>query len=229
MFVYFDKQMHDQMTELGRHHPWSVSESNPDFRYYDLRGATAQQIANTLEDIRAMAGTPGAIAGADFLEWANATDSPFETNDYGMLPPRPSQSQRISPHPIEIVARVSILHHDLRNNVGMKPHAFAQIVQDELKKLDSGWRDACWGWYLWPHQFDELERQGSPEALGETLVFKLWAWGATDADSHANAARAFKNLRRALKRAELRVRKNAQIKSGQGPRQTGKSARPRRG
>ncbi|RUW01103.1 MULTISPECIES: hypothetical protein [unclassified Mesorhizobium] len=212
MYAYFDRKLDDEAQRLGRYHPWDVQVSNERNHYSDFKGMPRDEVARHLEDI----GKGGLIAreaSLDFLVWANSDGVPFETNDFGMKPiKRNKQSQ--STKGLQLTGRVTIFFRDLKANVPERRLlGFGHVLENELKQIDPGWQDACWGWNLWPHGFVALKKPGSPpnappngDALGDVICLNIWAWG----DSHKEIGRAYKrayeNLRAGLEAAASKYR-----------------------
>jgi hypothetical protein len=197
MLVYFDRDQHATAQGMGRYHPWTVTTHTPDGRYYDFK-ADPDAIGSGLEDLGHVRGTPLEQAIVEFIAWANGPDCPFETNDFGLRPLKPSEST-VSPKALEQILRVTILFRDLeRNRRSGDLVPFAGRMEHALRAIDPNFRDACWGWALWPHLFLALGDEHDPNAEGHVIQYMCWAWGDTREEVHSNMAEALANLRSAL-------------------------------
>ena len=200
MFVYFDRDQHARAQDMGRYHPWTVTIETPDGRYYDFK-SEPDAIRTGLEDLEHVRGTAVEEAIVDFIAWANGPNSPFETNDFGLRPLKANESG-VSPKALEQMLRVTILFRDLaRNRLSGELIPFAQRMERGLRMVDSDFRDACWGWALWPHLFLALGGEDEPDAEGVVIQYNAWAWGDTIAEVHSSMTVALGNLRSALEQA----------------------------
>lgn len=200
MFVYFDQDQHARAQEMGRYHPWTVALETPDGRYYDFK-AEPEAIRIGLEDLQHVRGTSLEAAIVDFIAWANGPSSTFETNDFGLRPLRANESD-ISPKALEQMLRVTILFRDLeRNSLSNELIPFAQRIEQALRMIDPEFRDACWGWALWPHLFLALGGEDEPQAEGNVIQYNAWAWGESQEEVHSSMGIALRNLRSALELA----------------------------
>ncbi|MER9270465.1 hypothetical protein [Mesorhizobium sp. M0643] len=196
MLTYFDEDMHARNQDMRRQHPWSVQSSNPGNRYVDFK-QRPDLIESALEDLQPIAGSVAANAATDFLRWVNSDTSVFETNDFGMRPLKPNRSG-ISSSSLELYGRLSILFRDLKKNVGQnQPFEFGNRLSESIRINDPEFKQACWSWSLWPHQFTALSGLREP-ATGNCLLMSYWAWGDSEAEVHRNFARSLTNLRAAL-------------------------------
>jgi hypothetical protein len=201
MLSYLDHQLNASALTAGRIHPWSVQTSNPENRYIDFK-KNPELIETSLEDLQPIAGSMAAQAVIEFLRWANSPECIFETNDFGMRPLKPNESG-VSPSALELHARVTILFRDLRRNIGQgQALAFGHRLELELQATDEAFRQACWGWYLWPHKFQSLVDAGKPSE-GNCLALAGWAWGDDKTEVHSNFARALTNLQTSLKNCDV--------------------------
>ena len=200
MFVYFDQDQHARAQEMGRYHPWTVTLETPDGRYYDFE-AEPDAIRTGLEDLDHVRGTPLEEAIVDFIAWANGPSSPFETNDFGLRPMKANESG-VSPKALEQMLRLTILFRDLeRNSLSGELVLFAHGMEQTLRMVDPDFRDACWGWALWPHLFVALGGEDEPNAEGNVIQYNAWAWGDAADEVHSNMATALRNLRSGLELA----------------------------
>jgi hypothetical protein len=196
MLVYFSRELHMEARQFPRTHPWTVSEGRPGGRYIDFK-VEPHLIREGLEDLDYLAGTVAETAIVNFLAWANSPASAVETNDFGLRPLKTNESG-INDLPLEQTCRLTILFRDLRRNTtegNLIP--FAQAVEAALSAIDPEFREACWGWCLWPHLFTALGRD-NPASTGSVVQYILWTWGRSESDVHTNMVRALTNLREAV-------------------------------
>lgn len=195
MLVYFD-QYHQQLVDgMGRYHPWIVTVNTEGGRYVDFK-ASPELIRTTLEDLPRVGGSKAETAIVEFISWANGPTSIFETNDFGMRPPKPNESG-VSPSALELLSRVTILFRDLEQNVGAALPQFAATLERAIKSVDPDFQQACWSWCLWPHLFLAVEA-AERDAEGAVIALQVWAWGDEPMELYDNMARAYGNLRIAL-------------------------------
>jgi hypothetical protein len=197
MLVYFDQDQHAHAQRMGRYHPWTVTLETPNGRYYDFK-AKPEAITTGIEDLEHVRATSLENSIVEFIGWANGPDSAFETNDFGLRPLKANTSG-VSPKVLEQMLRVTILFRDLpRNTLSGDLIPFAQRVGQSLRLVDPGFRDACWGWCLWPHLFVALGGEEEPSAEGNVIQYNAWAWGDTSEEVQVNMDCALRNLRVAL-------------------------------
>lgn len=200
MFVYFDQDQHARAQQMGRYHPWTVTLETPGGRYCNFK-LEPDAIATALEDLEHVRDTPLERSIVDFVAWANGPCSPFETNDFGLRPLKANESG-VSAKALEQMLRVTILFRDLeRNSLSGDLAGFAQRMEQSLRLVDPDFRDACWGWALWPHLFLALGGEDEPNAEGNVIQYNAWAWGDTIEEVRSNMAAALRNLRSALELA----------------------------
>ena len=200
MFVYFDRDQHARAQAMGRFHPWTVTLETPDGRYYDFMREPAA-IRAGLEDLEYARGTPLEDSVVEFIGWANGPSSSFETNDFGLRPLKANESG-ISAKALEQMLRVTILFRELeRNSLSGDLIRFAQQMEKTLRAVDADFRDACWGWALWPHLFVALGGEEHPGAEGHVIQYNGWAWGETPEEVQSSMISALRNLRSALEQA----------------------------
>ncbi len=197
MLVYFDKSQHAVAQNMGRFHPWTTTLNTPDGRYFDFK-ASPEDIRPGLEDLRHVRGAPLEDAIVAFITWANAPEGTFETNDFGLRPLQANESG-ISSKAFEQMLRLTIFFRDLRRNtLNGDLVAFAQRMEIQLKRVDSSFREACWGWALWPHLFLHLGDEDDSDAEGAVIQYNAWAWGDTLEEVQTNMIRALGNLQTSL-------------------------------
>jgi hypothetical protein len=195
MLVYFDQYHQHQVDGMGRYHPWTVTVNTEGGRYVDFK-TSPELIRTTLEDLPRVAGSEAETAILDFITWANGPASIFETNDFGMRPPKANESG-VSSSALELLSRVTIFFRDLDLNVGTGLALFATRLETAIKSVDTDFWQACWSWCLWPHLFLSIEADGG-DAEGAVIALQVWAWGDDPSELHKNMARAYSNLRAAL-------------------------------
>ncbi|RVK93388.1 hypothetical protein [Sinorhizobium meliloti] len=206
MLCYHEKDTQLKLDNLGRYHPWTVTTKTPDGKYVDFK-RYPELISETLEDLRLVDGTVAAQAVVEFITWANGPDSIFETNDFGLRAIRPNQSG-VSTAKLELHGRVTLLFRDLRLNTSERiVQTFLSKADQQLKAIDTHFKEACWGWCTWPHCFTELLEANQP-AEGDCLSYMVWSWGNDVSHTHEHLLRAFRNLRTALERAAHDLREH---------------------
>lgn len=198
MLVYFDRDQQQIVETMGRYHPWTVTVNTPDGRYVDFK-SSPELIRATLEDLQRVAGSKAEAEIIDFITWANAPGSIYETNDFGMRPIKKNESG-VSPSALELLSRVTILFRDLKQNVGGALPHFARRLEGAIKAVDPSFQQACWSWCLWPHLFVSLDAAGE-HAEGAVVALQVWAWGNDPSEIYENMARGYANLRTALQQA----------------------------
>ncbi|MCR5872264.1 hypothetical protein LRS12_17055 [Sphingomonas sp. J344] len=178
-------------------HPWTETVHTPEGRYVDFK-SRPDAIRATLEDLKHAGTAEIESAIVEFLRWANSSEAQFETNDFGLRPLKANESG-VSPKPLEQMLRLTIFFRDLVQNTSV-PNigSFGQELEVELKAIDPTFRDACWGWCLWPHFFLDLEHLGEEQAEGAVIQLNLWGWGADADEVSVNLCRALSNLKLAL-------------------------------
>lgn len=182
---------------LLRSHPWTHAESNPEFRYYDMRRSPAL-IRTALEDFVPFAGYPAIDHFYALLEWLNGPTSPLESNDCALIAPHPT------PHPelgqaLECSGRVMLLFRDLVRNVAPRDLvALTRALHVALAPADPTFELGVVGTTLVPVRY--LTLPATPGAqLGAQLMVSFWAWGTGEADVMDNLDRVMRNLAAAVR------------------------------
>jgi hypothetical protein len=176
-----------------RFHPWLDVASSPGAHYHSFV-EHPELIPQVLEDFTPFARWPAVQTFYDLLSWLNGPDSPFETNDCGLRPPRIDHSapgiirQRFQSDPLVLHGRLTVLYRDLRLNASMQNvarlktaiHHALQTVPDFAAAVFIG---------QWPHLFTAIDTQGL------VINLRFWAWGSDEAAVFQSLGSVFESFR----------------------------------
>jgi hypothetical protein len=178
-----------------REHPWNTSVVNSSWRYQNFR-EDPELIGHVLEDFIPFEHYQAVQTFYDLVRWVNGDDSPFESNDCGLRPPkRDDAPPSIIPFesPICIHGRFALLFRDLKLN------SQSNAVDWLTGILHVGLRDnvplfpAALTIGKWPHWFR------ATNTAGIVVELKFWAWGNSEAVAMENLNSFFEALTGCLK------------------------------
>ncbi len=189
MFVQYDTDHNPP----HRRHPWIDAASGPNARYRDFV-KRPELISEVLEDFRPFAKFQAIQSFYNLLRWLNGADSPFETNDCGLCPPRiDSQTPDIIRHifdsdPVVLHGRLTILYRSLAFNTLM-PYVqwLTTNIHDTLRDRVPNFPAAVFVG-TWPHLFAAIDR------TGDVVSLRFWAWGSDERIAMQNLGAIFGNL-----------------------------------
>lgn len=163
-----------------REHPWTVTMTTPDGRYWDFK-AHPEQIPLVLEDFRPWAHYAAIPRFYELLAWLNGPDSILESNDCGLRPPRVDAEApemvrgSFTGDPVVVHGRLTVLFRNLAWN------AAGPTVDGLKRSIHDGLRDnvpmvpAVVKVGEWAHFFTAIGKEGSAVQL------RFWAWGQDEA------------------------------------------------
>ncbi len=171
MFVDYDSELPPK-----RDHPWTISETNPNARYWDFK-QKPESIRLVLEDFTPWSRYPAIPRFYELLVWLNGGDSLFESNDCGLRPPGLDRDapgfikHAFAADPLVIHGRLTIIFRDLAWNTSRpKVNAIKTAIHDGLRDHVRN-IPAVVKIGEWEHFFTSIKMPG--HAI--TLLF--WAWG----------------------------------------------------
>lgn len=176
-----------------RRHPWIDAVSGPNARYRNFV-RNPELVSEVLEDFRPFAHYKAVQCFYDLLRWLNGEESPFETNDCGLCPPRidPNAPNIIgyvfNRDPVVLHGRLTILYRSLELNT-LIPYVqwLATNIHDALRDRVPNFPAAVFVG-TWPHLFTAIDRTGNVVSL------RFWAWGADEIMAMQNLGGIFENL-----------------------------------
>lgn len=189
-----------------RDHPWTISETRPEARYWDFR-AYPEKIPLVLEDFKPWSHYPAIQRFYVLLTRLNGDDSIFESNDCGLRPPRrdteaPELFRRLFvADPIVMHGRLTIIFRDLNWNVsdpsvdGLKT-AIHDGLRDNVPLFPAVVKIGDWNHHLTPINRD-----------GRAVTVRSWAWGDDEEMAMSNLGGTFQAIHSCLQWISNAVKK----------------------
>lgn len=185
--------------ESPRSHPWTDAASNSGNRYYDLK-TQPWLVRTSLEDFTPWNGSAAIEEFYRLLEWINAPDGVFESNDCEFTGPHDNQNLEF-PSALECSGRLMILFRDLRLNLSLpRVERLEGAMHRVLAAIDPEFAWGAVGTTIMATNYVGLQTS-TPGQTGYQLMLSFWAWGDTEADTMARLDRLFGNLSKALHQA----------------------------
>ena len=195
MMNYFG-EVKDQGTI--RSHPWSKSEYNPDWKYYDFRN-NPELIKTSLDDFKPWEHHQAIQDFYEFLEWLNGNESNFESNDSRFRGPTPNEQRNLADKNLLFHGGMMVLFRNLQLNISLdsrqwylrnlgspvdnglyQPNENMQWFGNRsiqlFNKINLGFNLACLTVHLFPCLFETAEGEKADQ-LGFQPAFEWWAWG----------------------------------------------------
>lgn len=219
MRVYFD-----QTQPYGiRLQPWDEADYDEGGRYYDFRREPAL-ITEVLEDFTPLAGHESVQQFYELLGWMNGPESPYETNDSRLRPPKENRQHDLANKAFVRDGMLMFFFRNLPLNLSndslawsarfqryevdqqeIKPTPnqfllrFAQRCVEELFKINPDAQDDCVGVQLMPTLYVNAPVH-EDRKYGNQIVFRFWVWGDTDEEIMSNLASTVAAISTCLKR-----------------------------
>lgn len=169
----------DLSLEIGRDHPWTHSEKNPQWRYYDFK-SQPELIPLVLEDFKKLEHEPAVQKFYRFLEWVNGPDSCLESNDCGLRDLQDNTDFQF-PKRRRILGRVMVLfrREDI-NCYDQNSNWLLECFEFHLPRVKQGLYFGAVELARFPTFF---VRRGT---IGHILQMQFFAYGDTDKEVLAN-------------------------------------------
>lgn len=178
----------------GRHHPWTTSERDDKFRYYDLK-AEPELIETILEDFKPWDEHQAIRSFYETLRFLNGPDSTFESNDcaFQLKENVDDNGKRLRAH-----GRLMILLRELpRNTDAESVNYYLALITEKLFMRDRGFELGAILVTRYPTLFVAIPPERKQEGFCGEFLF--WSWGDTEAETMENLDRLFGNLTAALR------------------------------
>jgi len=189
--------------ETRRAHPWTDATSSPGSRYYDLK-ATPHLVRTALEDFTPWSGNEAVGAFYRLLEWLNAPNGAFESNDCEFTGPHDNPSPQ-SQKAQECSGRLMILFRNLRQNLSYRCiESLEDAVHRQLAGMDLEFEWGAVGTTITRTQYVGLPVPDG-EQMGYQLMLSFWTWGDTEEETMGHLDRLFGNLSQALRGASAEM------------------------
>ncbi len=182
--------------ESPRSHPWTDAAANSGNRYRDFKSGP-QFVRTSLEDFTPWNHYHAVETFYRLLEWLNAPDGGFESNDCEFTGPSDNKDPNYRKK-LECSGRLMILYRDLPRNLSRPlTERLEGALHRRLAELDPGFEWGAVGTTIMRTRYVGLP---VPEAgqLGFQLMLSFWAWGNTECETMAHLDRLFGNLARSL-------------------------------
>jgi hypothetical protein len=205
----------------GRHHPWTVSAQDPQFKYHDFK-ESPELIREVLEDFKPWERYQAIQLFYEMLEWLNGPESIFETSDCrlaGILPntQKDNWNKELASH-----GALVILFRDLKYNLSEDSRAWSnqQIATGanppsmfqpnnylmEIAKRSEQFITRTKPTFHWgsiaPYFYNVYYVYGAEDnrdRFGYQLVYRYWAWGNTEKEIMDHLEVVFDALFRCVK------------------------------
>lgn len=175
-----------------RAHPWTVSLTNFNHRYYNFK-KNPELIRTSLEDFLRFAEEPFVEQFYRLLEWLNGSESIFESNDCATSEPTTNNNENF-PKALQINARLMILFRELSLNLSLQNSQWLEdAIHFYLNKIDSDFEFSVIGTSIFPVTYIGLDNQD-----GYQIVLNFWAWGNNKEEVMNNLGQSFVNAKEAL-------------------------------
>jgi len=182
-----------------RAHPWTDAASNSGSRYHDFK-ARPELVRTSVEDFTPWQGSAAVETFYRLLDWLNARDGAFESNDCAFTGPDDNPDPAFLKAQ-ECSGRVMILYRDLPTNLALlHVERLESAVQRHLAKIDPEFEWGAVGTTIMRTQYVTLPLPEEGQ-LGFQLMLSFWAWGDGPEETMAHLERVFVNLSRALREA----------------------------
>jgi hypothetical protein len=208
--------------------PWETADYAEGGRYYDFRKEPAL-IAEVLEDFVPLADYESVQQFYELLRWMNGPDSPYETNDSRLRPPRENRQRDLADKalvrdgmlmfffrdlPLNLSAdsvawsrrfhRYEIDQHEIKPTPNDLLLRFGQRCVEELSKINPDSQDDCVGVLLMPALFVDAPVHEDSK-YGNQFVLRFLVWGDTDGEIMSNLTRTVAAISTCLKTTAAEV------------------------
>lgn len=186
--------------DAPRAHPWTDAASCSGGRYLDLR-ASPRLVRTSLEDFTPWSGSAAVETFYRLLEWINAPDGVFESNDCEFTGPHADPEAAFLER-LECSGRLMILFRDLPLNLSLpRVQRLEGSLLRALSSLDPEFERGAVGTTIMRTEYLGLPAVGRGR-LGYQLMLSFWAWGDTEEETMANLDRLLRGLSRVLHEAQ---------------------------
>ena len=176
----------------ARAHPWSVSESDPQSRYYDF-ASHPRLIRQSLEDFQPWASWPAVETFYRLVEWINGNTSSLESSDCSFSGPSANSSDG-SAKALETTGRLIVLWRDLPANLSPERIAsFNDAVHSHFDRIDPTFEWGAIGTTVLRSRYVSLALPPEQQ-LGFQLILSFWSWGDTESEVMDHLDRVFRNI-----------------------------------
>jgi len=183
--------------DAPRAHPWTDTVANSGSRYHDFK-ARPELVRTAIEDFTPWGGREAVETFYRLLEWLNARDGVFESNDCEFTGPHDNPEPAIRKAQ-ECSGRVMILYRNLLFNLSrVRVERIESAMHRHLAEIDPEFAWGAVGTTLMRTQYLALPVP-KKEQMGYQLMLSFWAWGDTVEETMAHLDRVFVNLSRALR------------------------------
>lgn len=203
----------------GRHHPWTVSDENPEFKYHDFK-EYPELIRKILEDFKLWEIYRAIQLFYEMLEWLNGPESVFETSDCRFAGMAPNTQKDKWNKELACHGALVILFRDLKYNLSEDSRAWHQQIATnpqallqpnkylmELAKRSEQFITRTKPTFHWgsiaPYFYNVYYVNGTEDdrdKFGYQLVYRFWAWGNTEEEIMDHLEIVFDALFRCVKR-----------------------------
>jgi hypothetical protein len=166
----------DVSVELGRQHPWTVSEKNPEWKYYDFK-SQPELIPEVLEDFKSLGSEPAIQRFYRLLEWLNGPDSCLESNDCGLRPLQDNSDLQFQKRR-RILGRLMVLfrREDI-NCYDQNSNWLRECFRFHITRINPGLFWAAIELARFPTMFTRCKNR-----TGYVLQLQFYSYGDTDAE-----------------------------------------------
>jgi len=195
VIVYHAKEFEQNFRP--RAHPWSRAESNENEVYIDFK-AHPKKIRTTLEDLIPFNRKTFANKFYELLEWLNGKSSNIESNDCAFV----GASENIDaqfPYKIRCSGRLMVLFRDIERNCYRQDIDWLMISAEKtIQAINPSFKAGAIGLSRVPAIYKELGNSSTSGALGEQVMFSLFAYGKNANQCYKHMEKVVLCLHRAL-------------------------------
>lgn len=225
MRAYFDKTQ-----QYGiRLQPWDEADYAEGGRYYDFRRDPAL-ITEVLEDFAPLSSYESVQEFYGLLGWMNGPESPYETSDSRLRPPRENRQRDLADKALVRDGMLMFFFRDLPLNLSadsaswsgrfqryqvdqqeIRPTPnelllrFAQRCVEELTSINPDSQNDCVGIHLLPTSYTEAP-VGEDLKYGNQIAMRFWVWGDTDDEIMNNLTGTARAVSTCLRRIAPEIR-----------------------
>jgi hypothetical protein len=214
-------------TAEGRHHPWTVSAENPEFKYYDFR-KHPELIPRVLEDFRPFDQYDATQRFYEMVTWLNGDESKFETSDCRFDGIKPNTQKDKWNKELACHGALVVLFRNLKYNLSedsrawsnqkimtgvtpprqYQPSKYLKWMADQsehlVRQINPGFRLGCIATSFYNVYYVD-GAEDNRDKFGYQLVYRFWAWGDTDDEIMSNLKIVFDALTMCLKKLSTDV------------------------